>query len=361
MKVLFVSHLHNDVSAGLSWSVPASVDSLSKIDDVLWVNTTGEIMPHWEKVKSFYSLDKKDKLTLTKVPKSFGNPDVVFFEGMYDSFKEIVFAKELRSKGIPYIIVPRGSLTYKALHDYSRIKKIIAHRLFYDKYIDGAIAIQYLTNKEYEDSKFRYGKSYFILPNGFYKPTRIKDTFSSGGIKALYIGRIDIVHKGLDIIIDACRIAKESLLESGFTLSLYGPQTKDWYVIQNTVKKESLENIITLKGTISGREKEDAILSSDVFIMASRFEGHPMGLIEALAYGLPCVVTPGTNMMEKIEDAGAGWICECTAESLASTLVRMTGEKDQLPVVSKKALDLACKYDWDELAKTLHGKLKELI
>ena len=43
MRVLVISHLFNDVASGPSWSVPAYVDSLSKHDEVLWINTIGEM------------------------------------------------------------------------------------------------------------------------------------------------------------------------------------------------------------------------------------------------------------------------------------------------------------------------------
>ena len=65
----------------------------------------------------------------------------------------------------------------------------------------------------------------------------------------------------------------------------------------------------------------------DIFLMPSRFEGHPTGLLEALAYGLPCIATTGSNMREEIELADAGWTADNDAESIRSALLSMISDK----------------------------------
>lgn len=115
-------------------------------------------------------------------------------------------------------------------------------------------------------------------------------------------------------------------------------------------------------GEISGRAKEECLLNSDVFVLTSRFEGHPMGLIEALAYGVPALVTPGSNMEKEIREADAGWTCdELTVEKVVAMLQTMLAELKQLPVKSKNAIKLAEPYDWDKLAEEFHLELLELI
>lgn len=48
-----------------------------------------------------------------------------------------------------------------------------------------------------------------------------------------------------------------------------------------------------------------------------------MGLIEALSYGLPSVVTRGSNMLKEIKEADAGWVAEIDAISIAQALKKM--------------------------------------
>ena len=177
MKILFISHLSQNIAAGMNWSVPARIKALEQIDEVYWINTNTACMPHFTETKAFHLLkDLGEELSLKIMPPQFNHPDVVVFEGLY--FKEyLLFAKELRREKIPYIIVPRGSMTHQAMHNHSRWKKFFAHLLYFDSFIRYAWRIQYLTQQEANDSKKRFHTPYFIVPNGTVMPLVTKETF----------------------------------------------------------------------------------------------------------------------------------------------------------------------------------------
>ena len=360
MNILYVSHIPARVTSGPSWSVPASVDAQSNVDNVLWVNTKEDTLPHWEKVNCFHKLSEYGSLSLKNMPHPFDKPDVVVFEGLYDSFKEISFSCALRKAKIPYIIVPRGSLTYNAMHNGSKIKKEIAHKLFYDNYISKALAIQFLTNREYEDSKYRFDGKHFILPNGIHPSSIVKEDFSSNGIRAVYIGRFDAYHKGLDLLLEACKAEKDYLVNNGFLLSLYGTETADWHRLKENVSKWGSE-FIQINKSIFGKDKENVLLSSDIFVMTSRFEGHPMGLIEALAYGLPCLASNGTNMSSEVSKYNAGWTCQSDVSSIRQALHSIIDEHNSFLERSKNALKLSSLYNWDKLAVDFHNQVKSIL
>lgn len=360
MKIVFISHLSGSIAAGLSWSVPSRVLAQSRIDDVLWIDSSSKFLPHWLKVKSYHQLSEYGALRLKNIPLEFQKPDCVVFEGFYCK-REVIFAKELRNNHIPYIIVPRGSLTYQARHNHKYCKKLIAHKIWFDSYVKHALAIQYLTKAEQHDSKDQTCRQSFVLSNGFNQPLKAKTVFSEKGIKAIFIGRLDIYHKGLDILIEA--VAKEQLLlrEESFTLDVYGPKEQDYAKIEELISKYEVNDIVALKGEISGDAKEKVLLDADLFVLTSRFEGHPMGLIEALTYGLPVLVTPGSNMSEEIASETAGWVADGNADSIAKQFREIAIEKAELPQRGVKAKLLSKKYSWDKLAKELHDIVGELI
>lgn len=360
MNILYISHLSTNIAAGLNWSVPASVNAQSKIDNVLWVNATEVTMEHWKKVPVFHNASEFGGLSMDKFPKPFNSPDVVVFEGFY-YMDDVRMAKKLRKLGIPYIIVVRGSLTKQAMHNHAWLKKSLAHFLYFDSFVSHALAIQYLTEGECKDSIGRFKTPYFIVPNGFDTPEQQKISYFKNGVKAVFIGRLDMYHKGLDILLEVIENTKENLQKAGFTLDIYGPRRYDFYKIQEEISSRALSNIVSIHDEIIGDTKREILLGADMFIMTSRLEGHPMGLIEALAYGLPCLVTRGSNMLEEIKNADAGWTCEGSKQEVQTALLKAIEEKELYYIKGKNARSLSIKYNWDKLAQEFHYKIEKCL
>lgn len=362
MNILYITNLSTNIAAGLNWSVPARVKAQEKIDNCLWVNLSNVVMEHWHETKCFHNLQEfGEKISLGILPEPFNHPDVVVFEGFYHP-KDPKFAHELRHAKVPYIIVPRGSLTKQAMNNHAKWKKRIAHLLIFNHYAHKAKAIQYLTNDEYQASGDKWNNNSFILSNGFSTPTVFKEFFHEKQLKATFIGRLDMFHKGIDALLDACKVMKDDLRSVGFNLCFYGPKRYDYNLIEKTIEEKGLSDFITMGGEITGEPKKQLLLDSDLFVLTSRFEGHPMGLIEALAYGVPAIVTPGSNMANEIRDANAGWTCDdVTVEEISRMLRQVIAERNQLKEKSKNAIELARPYDWSKLAERFHIEIKKLI
>lgn len=364
MRILYISHLGPDKATGLCWSVPAGIQAQQLFDDCFWINVSNSSFEHWEKVDAFHKLNSiGGKLSLDAITRSFPNPDVVVFEGFYQ-IDDLSLARELYINHIPYIIIPRGSLTHQAFHNHNFlnfIKKKVATALLFRRFTRRALAIQYLTRAEYNDSGDSWNKVHFILPNGISYPGHTKTSFSTNGINVVYIGRPTIYHKGLDLLISACKQGRELFEASGLIVNCYVPQKNDYQELVKLVKDSKIESVFKIHDAVYGTEKEEVLLSADVFIMTSRFEGHPMGLIEALSYGIPVAITPGTNMSHEVSRVNAGWVSLCTSESIYEMLKRIISEKKQFALKGSNAKNLSAEYVWEKLASTFHQKLSLLL
>lgn len=361
MKILFISELESKVSSGMSWSVPARITAQAKIDDVFWVNLSENSMPHWKATGLYHTIGEYGSCKVDVLPDGFDKPDLVVFEGVY-YIKFVKFAKELRHQRIPYVIVPRSMLTHDAIHNGKYFKKAVANFLFFNKFVRGALAIQYLTDKEYKDSGNAWNKRFIISPNGFEAPETLCRKKSKGEIRCTFIGRMDIYQKGLDLLLQACANVQENLRKVHFKLTLYGP---DWdgslELLRASIKEKGISDIVTLGGEIKGEAKSECLLASDLFIMTSRFEGMPMGLIEALAYGVPVLVTLGTNMCDSIENYDAGWCCGESVDDITNGLLQVIEQMSLLSNKGNNARKLALTYNWNSIAKQFRKDVLKLL
>ena len=360
MRIVFISHLSPVASTGPNYSVPGRIGGQSLIDDVYWVNLTDVVREEWIEKPYFHNLSEIGELRLEIIEQRFPNIDIVVFEGFYN-MSHVKFSKELRKRKIPYIIVPRSSLTKQALHNKSWLKKKIAHWLFFNSYCHHALAIQFLTKRELEDSGSHWCKTNLVIPNGFDIPKISKRVFFKKGIQAVFVGRIDAYQKGLDVLLKACYSVQDQLRANHFSLTLYGPEkVSDYERIKSEIASCKIGDIVKMGGEVLGKEKEKALLDADLFVLTSRFEGHPMGLLEALAYGLPVIVSPGSNMAEEVAGTDSGWVCETAPNSIKHCLLQVLRSREDFTKKGENARRLASKYDWRLIAKKFHDEIEKV-
>lgn len=361
MKIVYVSHIKANGTNGFCWSVPASVSAQSAIDDVVWLNTGDRVMDNWRNIPAFHHVSGRLYSLIKLLPDSHKTPDLVVFEGVYDCFYFILWGMELKKKGIPYIIIPRSALTEAAMNNHARLKKKIAHFLFYDRFINHAAALHLLTKGEAAQTTKLFKKPYVVLPNGITFPSLTKTSYSHTGINAVFIGRIDIYQKGLDILVKSIDKERKTLEDHQFQLHVYGPESKDSIRLKSMCDTFGVNHLVSVHPKVTGQEKETVLMNSDVFILTSRFEGLPMGLIEALSYGLPCAVTTGTFMGDDVKEAKAGWVSDVTEEGVGSMLVDICSQRDSFGCLGENARTLAKKYDWDGIAQETHEAYQKVI
>ena len=81
-------------------------------------------------------------------------------------------------------------------------------------------------------------------------------------------------------------------------------------------------------GWVSGEEKNKAFQRASIYCLPSRGEGFPMGVLDALAYGVPVITTPVGGIMDAMTDGVDGLIYDIyDIDKLAKCLDKMMGSQ----------------------------------
>lgn len=344
MVILHIAKIDNSPYSGVCVVVPKHVMHQADFATVGLMNVHEE--PELDAINDL--IEYTEPFDINNMAEPFNKPDLVVFHEVYKK-KYLALYKNLKKNNIPYIIVPHGSLTETA-QKKKWLKKKTANALLFNQFIKSAKAIQCLSETECAETKFEVKK--FIGTNGIDIPEKKKEHFSEDGLKLVYIGRYDIFHKGIDLMLNAISSIADFMRENRITLDMYGFDYEGGDLeTKNLISSLNIEDIVSFHGAITGKEKEDVLLDSDIFIQTSRFEGMPLGILEALSYGLPCIVTEGTNLRKDVEYVGAGWSAGDNSNTIAKTIKKAFKGKALLPEKSAKAIKLSKTYGWDRIAE----------
>lgn len=358
MIILHVSAISGKKSSGISVVVPEHVKNQSNLENVAMFNCADYIPENAKGTYKVFLSKNYKKFDISILEKPFNKPDLVVFHGIYILYYIKIY-KNLKKNNIPYIILPHGSLTKEA-QKIKRIKKIIGNKLLFNNFIKNAKCLQYLSNLEKEESGNNQRHS-FVLGNGIYVPdNKLKVDFNKN-LKFVYIGRLEIYHKGLDILLEAIKIIKDEIEKKNIVFSIYGPFNGQEQKIKQFIEKNDLGNIIKLHNGIYGEEKNKVLLDSDIFIQTSRTEGQPLGIMEAMSYGLPCIVTEGTSFAEIVNNNKCGYSSNNNADEVSKNILKVIQNTEKIKEFSNNSYQYSSEnFSWNLVSKKTIEKYKEM-
>jgi glycosyltransferase involved in cell wall biosynthesis len=171
---------------------------------------------------------------------------------------------------------------------------------------------------------------------------------------AVFIGRLDVYRKGLDVLVQAIAEAP------AWHLALVGPRFRDVEDLEGMIASLGVANRIHLTGERHGRRLHEAFAACDLFALLSRWEGLPMALLEALSFSKPAVVSPTVERLVGVEGAGAGW---AVPETQLGALLRRLPDAARAELVARgvAARRLADRYDWDTVAERYEAAYERVL
>lgn len=287
--------------------------------------------------------------------------DIVHIHSIF-LFPTLVTAHYCRKYHKPYIIRTVGQLDPFFLRRH-RFRKFLYLWLFERKNLEKAYALHFTTEEEKNWMRhLGYTFNDIVIPMGIdlrefndlpaYGVFRFKYPELKDKKIILFLSRITF-KKGLDILIRAfANLARERndvhLVMAGPDNEGYGKKVKNW------LRNEGILNRATFTGMLLGKDKLAAFRDSDVFVLPSYSENFGMAVIEAMACGVPVVISNKVGIYKKVQENNAGIVIECNGinlyQAIKSILDNETFAKE-LSINGKKTVE-EC-YDIDKVADKL--------
>jgi glycosyltransferase involved in cell wall biosynthesis len=312
----------------------------------------------------FVANDLHDRLTTTVVPHRGGhrltlrpvglerflgtNDLLVLHEGWVPS--NIVAAAAARRLRVPYVVMPHGvyDRSWTSYLKGPRALRNLAERHLLER----AAAVHVFFDSEIEDVRALAPKARFItVPTGFDVPA---ERWSGGGGYVGWLGRIDPVHKGLDLLVGAIDRLPPGERPS---LRIRGYDYKGGLArLQGLIRERGLSRWVTVEGAVAGADKRQFMQRADGYIHPSRWECQSIALLEHLALGVPCAVSDTIHIAPTLARATAAVIARPDEEGLAAALVRLPAETGRLTARGRAVVG-DC-FNWTALVPQFHAALQ---
>lgn len=278
------------------------------------------------------------------------------------NFPVLATALVCRLRGVPYLVTPHGMLEPWALQ-YKGWKKMCYYRWIERPFVlRGAAALQALNRSEAANVvALKFGPPVVVLGNGIDPSEAAADGAAGaevfldrfptarGRTLILFLHRVD-PKKGLDILAKAYGQIREKFPRSHVIVA--GP---DGVAFTGTARgffeAAGCADAVTFTGPLDGAVKHGALAAASVFVAPSYSEGFSMSVLEAMAAGLPCVLTEGCNFPEAGEADAARIVPTGDAGAFAGALGGMLGDPAAARAMGRRARALVLgRYTWAAVA-----------
>lgn len=275
-----------------------------------------------------------------------------------------------RSK-IPYIVPVRGGLNTWALAE-KRIKKSIYMKVLGRRYVNGAAAIHCTDPTEAEAVK-RLGlrPPIFVVPNAIrtFSFSKVK---KSGSLRRqlgipdyadvmIFVGRIT-QYKRPDIAVDT--LGTVHSLGREIHLVIVGPD-EDGIVQQLQTQAQSLgcNDRLHFTGLLNREAVISALAEADLLLVPTEIqENFGMSALEAMATGVPILVSEGIPVGRWAQMVGAGRVVPCTKEAFRQAALELLSKPEELKIMGQRGQDLVRQhFDSKAVAQRMLAQYKAIV
>jgi glycosyltransferase involved in cell wall biosynthesis len=260
--------------------------------------------------------------------------DVVHIHALF-SFASIAAAAVARRRAVPYVVRPLGTLNRWGMANRRPLLKQISFALFERRILAGAAAVHFTSEQEvHEAADLGVPLKAAVIPNPIAIDADLLGA-AKGGLLARYpalVGRTVILFlsridpkKGLDLLLPA--FAQAHARRPDLSLVIAGDGDPAYVAeLRAEAARLGIGSQVVWAGFLAGNAKLAALADADLFALPSYSENFGNAVVEAMACGLPVLISDGVGIHREVQAANAGVVVPCNANAIATALLLLADD-----------------------------------
>lgn len=233
-------------------------------------------------------------------------------------------------RGVPYVLRPLGTLNRVGIEQYHRTLKRVSFPLIERRMIRGASFLHYTSELErLQARELGVTQRSAVIPVGVpldEKPPPVRGSWRQKFAPQfpdrtlfLFMARLDPI-KGLDVLLPAFARVRAQMPNAALVIAGAGEASYE-KELRAECERRKLADDVLFVGYVEGDTKRALLGDADVFVLPSRSENQGVAVVEAMAAGLPVLVTPEVGIAGDIVRCQAGVMV--TGELLAEAMLQL--------------------------------------
>lgn len=293
--------------------------------------------------------------------------DVVHIHSLW-LYPQFAAQRSARRAKVPYVVSPRGALD-PYLRQRGRARKAATNLIWQNAMLRHAARIHVTADAEAElIADVAPAVPRDVIPGGIWLDReepgdagRFRDRFldRSAGDVVLFVGRIS-QKKGVDVLIRAFARARRSSPDA--VLAIAGPDDEGLRPgLERLAEELGVARDVRFLGALYGQDKADALAAATVWALPSHSENFGNAVVEALAHGLPCVLSPQINIAAEIAEHDAAVVTPNQADGFGDALADLLADPARRSALAGRAREYARRYDWNTVGPRMLRMYEECI